>query len=99
MLCPYELNGICNDANCSYLHARDFDGEDDSTGEGGDERSEGTTRKAVLSTEGLAFLASFTEMRRKYLAKWPVITPNTLAEMVGVSLLGSWSTARCRMTL
>lgn len=99
MLCPYELNGICNDANCSYLHARDFHGEDNNTGEGGEERGQGASQKAALSTEGLVFLTSFAEMRRKYLAKWPVITPNTLAEMVEVALLGSWSSTRCRMTL
>lgn len=81
MLCPYELNGICNDENCAYLHVRDF-AEQDEEREEGDGLSGPGRRTPSLSADGLAFLANFTATRRKYLTKWPVITPKTFAEMV-----------------
>ncbi|KAL4177556.1 hypothetical protein KRP22_002488 [Phytophthora ramorum] len=82
VFCQYELNGICNDKNCSNYHQKDYEPvvtniDNPSGGAGGDTRvlySKETTDQLLLL---------FADFRGRMTTKWPVIitteSPSALA--------------------
>ncbi|KAL4152542.1 hypothetical protein PRNP1_009470 [Phytophthora ramorum] len=82
VFCQYELNGICNDKNCSNYHQKDYEPvvtniDNPSGGAGGDTRvlcSKETTDQLLLL---------FADFRGRMTTKWPVIitteSPSVLA--------------------
>ncbi|RLN86227.1 hypothetical protein BBJ28_00011658 [Nothophytophthora sp. Chile5] len=82
MLCHYELNGVCNDANCSYQHQKDYQAVENE----GDEAPIGVEKdtNGQDSKELQQLLLAFAEFRANIMKKWPLITstvsPSTASE-------------------
>ncbi|KAE9358238.1 hypothetical protein PR003_g1386 [Phytophthora rubi] len=73
ILCHYELNGVCNDKNCSNYHQNDYEpvvinSKESSDGNDGDDFA-----KVLQMDEMDQLLLSFAEFRGRIMTKWPVI--------------------------
>ncbi|POM76087.1 Hypothetical protein PHPALM_6714, partial [Phytophthora palmivora] len=79
VLCHYELNGVCNDKNCSNYHQKDFEAVESETISdsncGGDDNDGDDDDVRVLKFDEMdQLLVSFADFRGRILPKWPVIT-------------------------
>ncbi|KAG6574476.1 SCN circadian oscillatory protein (SCOP) [Phytophthora cinnamomi] len=73
ILCHYELNGVCNDKNCSNYHQKDYEPVvskiKDSIGDCADDKD-----GSVLQMDKMdQLLLAFAEFRGRIMTKWPVI--------------------------
>uniref|UniRef100_M4BN72 Zinc-finger domain-containing protein n=1 Tax=Hyaloperonospora arabidopsidis (strain Emoy2) TaxID=559515 RepID=M4BN72_HYAAE len=79
ILCHYELNGACNDENCSNYHQKDYNSLKRRTGGVKHYIFDGDDTRNVKRAEPNQLLLSFAEFRGKIMKKWPLITTQTLA--------------------
>ena len=79
ILCHYELNGACNDENCSNYHQKDYNSLKRRTGGVKHYIFDGDDTRDVKRAEPNQLLLSFAEFRGKIMKKWPLITTQTLA--------------------
>ncbi|KAI9999203.1 hypothetical protein PInf_004023 [Phytophthora infestans] len=77
VLCHYELNGVCNDKNCSNYHQKDYESvvsESSNLSDCSDEDVDGAGLGETKVDEMDQLLVSFAEFRARIMPKWPVIT-------------------------
>ena len=79
ILCHYELNGACNDENCSNYHQKDYKSVGRSTSSVSHRTFDGSDTKDAKRTEPDHLLLSFAELRGKLMKKWPLISTQTLS--------------------
>ncbi|RQM10048.1 hypothetical protein DD237_004379 [Peronospora effusa] len=77
-LCHFELNGACNDQNCSNYHWKDYEPVKRKTDDVNLCSADDSYAKVVkLKNEENQLLLSFAEFRGRIMKKWPVITTST----------------------
>ncbi|ETK76512.1 hypothetical protein F441_17437 [Phytophthora nicotianae CJ01A1] len=86
VLCHYELNGVCNDKNCSNYHQKDYESvvneKSNLSGCSGEDADDvGATMDKLDEMDQL--LVSFAEFRARIMPKWPVITSTTASATTG----------------
>ncbi|RLN72070.1 hypothetical protein BBJ28_00012433 [Nothophytophthora sp. Chile5] len=72
MLCHYELNGVCNDENCSYQHQKDYQAVENEGKEAPTDVEKNTNGQDSKELQQL--LLAFAEYRANIMKKWPLIT-------------------------
>ncbi|GMF42983.1 unnamed protein product [Phytophthora fragariaefolia] len=80
ILCQYELNGVCNDKNCSNYHQKDYEAATSK-----DCTDDSDKAKVQQVDEVGHLLSSFAEFRSRIMAKWPLIT--TSRDLLPVSTM------------
>uniref|UniRef100_A0AAV1UMB3 Zinc-finger domain-containing protein n=1 Tax=Peronospora matthiolae TaxID=2874970 RepID=A0AAV1UMB3_9STRA len=89
ILCHYELNGACNDENCSNYHQKDYNSLRRRTGGVKHYISDGDDTRDVKRAEPNRLLLSFAKFRGKIMNKWPLISTQTLAVAIEKSSSGT----------
>ncbi|KAF1783846.1 putative zinc-finger domain [Phytophthora cactorum] len=86
VLCHYELNGVCNDKNCSNYHPKDYQPVASERNNGIDCSTEDVDDigfSVVKMDEMDQLLVSFAEFRARIMPKWPVIMTTQASSRTG----------------
>ncbi|KAG2763838.1 hypothetical protein PC129_g5736 [Phytophthora cactorum] len=86
VLCHYELNGVCNDKNCSNYHQKDYQpvtSERNNAIDCSTEDVDDIGVSVVKMDEMDQLLVSFAEFRARIMPKWPVIMTTQASSRTG----------------
>ncbi|CAH0476689.1 unnamed protein product [Peronospora belbahrii] len=77
ILCHFELNGACNDQNCSNYHQKDYEPVKELMSDTSICNADDNGTKFQKRNEADQLLLSFAEFRGRMMKRWPVITTKT----------------------
>lgn len=85
ILCHYEINGACNDKNCSNYHQKDYEPVVREMNNANHCTNDDDARVLKLD-EMDQLLLLFAEYRGRIMKKWPVITASPTSSAVSAPL-------------
>ncbi|KAG7390564.1 hypothetical protein PHYPSEUDO_007504 [Phytophthora pseudosyringae] len=87
VLCHYELNGVCNDNNCSNYHQKDYEPVvsemNNIINDCADEDADADGARVLKTDEMDQLLVVFAEFRGRIMKKWPVISSTQTSSTAG----------------